>query len=557
MTGASELWQTYVEQGIAGSVAIDDGVSEFRPDTLHRPEQRDQLRQLSYRAFVIGCQGLLLGDEPIGKLALACERCMDLLARGQLAPEHVLPLLASSTYTLKRAFDSLANADRSGARTDPKPLEAARYELEAAFPAPGAKPASVASAYAPDVPLSALTRRSGPTGGTGLSELSEPSELSGLPGATGPSQEAGYIDGAGAAEVEVARDMTVAVELGATGVWVPSVPEDMVELFFDEVEERTEGLSLALIDIEQRPHDKELLRSVFRDLHTLKGSSAMVGLEHMNTIAHAAEDLVGQLRDGDRTVDGALIDALLAALDALRDVAALAKMGQPLDLDLSPILDRLRNPHGSPTQAAKSAAAGMAESAAEAVGMASGQTSAAAPAAAPSGREPSALSAGTRQTIRVDFDKLDRLMNLVGELVLGRDGLRSALHSLSSVTDELSSERMLTRRLTNVRRGLMRQSRATSSESAELHDIRARKQALRRLMRDLGDELGRVERVLVDITQDLDYATGRLDSVSDDLRDQVMKLRMVPIGGVFRKHHRTVRDLASSLGKRVHLSQHE
>ena len=77
-------------------------------------------------------------------------------------------------------------------------------------------------------------------------------------------------------------------------VWVPTVDEDMVELFFEEANERLEGLAGKLVEIERRPDDGELLRDVFRDLHTVKGSSAMVGLAPMNRLAHAAEDLVGQ-----------------------------------------------------------------------------------------------------------------------------------------------------------------------------------------------------------------------------------------------------------------------
>jgi len=135
----------------------------------------------------------------------------------------------------------------------------------------------------------------------------------------------------------------------------------------------------------------------------------------------------------------------------------------------------------------------------------------------------------SRQTIRVDFDKLDRLLNLVGELVLGRDGLRGAIGALGAVTGELAGERTLARRA----------AAGAAPSRAGLHQ--------------LSDEIGRVERVLTDISHDLDQSTGRLDSISSELRDQVMRLRMVPIGGVFRKHVRTVRDLAATLGKRARL----
>ena len=198
--------------------------------------------------------------------------------------------------------------------------------------------------------------------------------------------------------------------------WTPTVDDDMIELFFDEATERVEALAGKLVEIERRPDDGDLLRDVFRDLHTVKGSSAMVGLAPVNQLAHAAEDLVGQIRDAGRAADGPVIDALLAALDGLRDMLGQARARAPITVDPAPIVARLRNP-GAPVVATPRAAA-----------------------------SPSAVPAATahapdRATIRVDFDKLDRLLNLVGELVLGRDDLRHAVASLGSVATELAADR--------------------------------------------------------------------------------------------------------------------
>jgi two-component system chemotaxis sensor kinase CheA len=281
----------------------------------------------------------------------------------------------------------------------------------------------------------------------------------------------------------------------------------MVELFFDEATERVDALANKLVEIERHPDDKELLKDVFRDMHTVKGSSAMVGLAPVNHLAHAAEDLVGQIRDAGRSADGPVIDALLAALDALRDMLATARQRAPIAFDPGPVIARLRNP-GAPVAAPHVVA------------------TSAAPA-------PAHATADQRQTIRVDFDKLDRLLNLVGELVLGRDDLRGAVQALSSVTAELAADRGVSRRVAHARG-------ATGGVLARGLDL-------------LGEELGRVERVLADVTTDLDHGTDRLDAISGELREQVMRLRMVPVGGIFRKHVRTVRDLAAGLGKRARL----
>lgn len=301
----------------------------------------------------------------------------------------------------------------------------------------------------------------------------------------------------------------------------------MVELFFAEVNERLEGLAVKLVETESRPEDAELLRDVFRDLHTIKGSSAMVGLKPMNDIAHAAEDLMGQVQGGQRRLDRAIIDAILAALDELRGIAARALRREALSVPAD-LIRRLRDPSSaaaSPAPVAEVAAAT--------------EATAGAPGAAGALQQ-------AKATIRVDFDKLDHLLNLVGELVLGRDSLRGSITSLSALGGELSTDRQLARRIEIL--SDMRQQRVVAGGPARRSGPRP---GAANAIGELREELGRVERVLADIAHELDHSSGRLDAVSGELRQAVMRLRMVPVGGVLRKHHRTVRDLANKLGKKA------
>jgi chemotaxis protein histidine kinase CheA/ActR/RegA family two-component response regulator len=517
MSVGGDLWSRFVASGVAESRRLVDAVADVGLDRLAEEPALTGLRAAAYLAFSISSQSLLMGAEPIGRLALATERIIDHVLAGEVVGEIVLPYVASACHTLAQAFEALANPDRSGARVEGLPLEAARYELETLTPVPGqARPVHPA---APDVPLATLTR----------GRQAEP----GKPAAQAPSVEprpapptapaAGPVAERSSGPSSAATSAGAATSPGASPVatleWTPTVDDDMVELFFAEVNDRLEALAVKLVDVESRPDDGELLRDVFRDLHTIKGSSAMVGLKPMNDLAHAAEDLIGQVRDGKLRAERAVVDALLATLDALRDIAGRASRREPLAFDATSLVARLRDPRAAPA-----AAAPPVEVAAE-------------PAAA--------SAASARQTIRVDFDKLDQLLNLVGELVLGRDSLRSSITSLSALGAELSSDRQLARRLEMM---------------ADLRGVRAARNGIRAAtvrpaaaaaLAELRDELGRVERVLGDIAGELDGSSGRLDSVSGELREAVMRLRMVPVGGVMRKHHRTVRDLANSLGKRA------
>jgi two-component system chemotaxis sensor kinase CheA len=453
------LWDQFVAGAGADAAALAGATGDA-----------GRLATLGHLAFRIGLSSLLLGAEDVGRLAIAIEHAID---RATGAGGEVTAELGAAIATLHDAFVQLAHADKSGARVENLPMEGRRRALDpdAGGTMTAARPAT---AYVAPHSIAALAEQ-------------PPPAAAAAPAAGAPAF-----------------------------AWTPAVDTDMIELFFDEATERVAALAGKLVEIERRPDDGELLRDVFRDLHTVKGSSAMVGLAPVNQLAHAAEDLVGQIRDAGRSVDGLVVDALLAALDGLRDMLAQARARQAVTVDPGPAIARLRNPSAAVPHV-----------------LAAGFGDRGPPVAPAAGPAPAPTGDTVHQTIRVDFDKLDRLLNLVGELVLGRDGLRGAVHALGAIGADLGTDRGVARRAA-------RAARAAGASTPSGID-------------QLGDELSRALRVLADVTTDLDQGTDRLDAISAELRDQVMRLRMVSVAGVFRKHVRTVRDLAASLGKRARL----
>jgi chemotaxis protein histidine kinase CheA/ActR/RegA family two-component response regulator len=291
--------------------------------------------------------------------------------------------------------------------------------------------------------------------------------------------------------------------------WTPAVDADMVEPFLEETTQRLESLGGKLLRLESAPHDLDLVRDVMRDLHTIKGSSAFVGLRKLNRLSHRAEDLVIRVRDGALAADRTVIDALLGAGDVMKEILSRAAAGRSIDVDIASAMARLNVSGTFPTAATAPAAA---------------------PAEAPTEKKPAQKA---ESTLRVDFEKLDTMLNLVGELVLGRNAFSTGVGGLSSLGREVEAQRRIARR-------------AGTSASVTAQERKA-------LLRTLADELGRTARVFEETTQDLEGAVLRLHHTSEQLRDQVMKLRMVPIGRVLTKYHRTVRELAYQLGKKARL----
>ncbi|MCA9643623.1 MAG: chemotaxis protein CheA, partial [Myxococcales bacterium] len=305
----------------------------------------------------------------------------------------------------------------------------------------------------------------------------------------------------------------IAEEEGDDSVWRPTLDPDMIGAFLDECNERLEGLSERLLELESRGNDRELVSELFRDLHTLKGSSAFAGLKKMNRVAHLAEDLIGELRDGKREITRGLIDVLLETLDVLRMIVDKARARAPIDVEVGTLLQRLKDPEVVPFSAPKAAA------------------SAASGAAANLPPKPQAPRASSQAsaTLRIDFEKVDRLLNLVGEVVLARGRLTAAADSQGTLARELSSLRQKLSRIKNLPETLERGSGRGN----------------------VADELQRTERVLRETQGDLDSSLSVLGLAVSQLRDDVMKLRMVPISRLFSKYQRTVRELSHKLGKEV------
>ena len=120
--------------------------------------------------------------------------------------------------------------------------------------------------------------------------------------------------------------------------------EDILQDFLVEAGEILERLSQQLVDLEQRPDDKNLLNAIFRGFHTVKGGAGFLSLTPMVECCHLTENLFDILRNGKRTVTSELMDVVLQALDSVKDqfdiVTARGEL-PPVDPSLIHALERL------------------------------------------------------------------------------------------------------------------------------------------------------------------------------------------------------------------------
>ena len=178
----------------------------------------------------------------------------------------------------------------------------------------------------------------------------------------------------------------------------PTRDEEFLALFAQEAEQRLADLSAHLLALEEVGNDPELVDSIFREAHTLKGAAAVVGLDHFSHVAHAMEDLLEQLRSGERMATPELIDGVLAAVDGLQAMLPLAIEGADCSEQAASL-----------EQALHALAETLAEETLEAAAADEPEDVVAPPAA------PARHQSVDAETVRVPLGRLDELIRLVGE----------------------------------------------------------------------------------------------------------------------------------------------
>ena len=242
--------------------------------------------------------------------------------------------------------------------------------------------------------------------------------------------------------------------------------------FLVESSENLDQLDKDLIALESQPDDQQRLASIFRMVHTIKGNSGFFGFSKLGALAHSGEHLLGRLRDGKLTLDGRVAGTLYSMVDAVRtilqSIEATGGEGEHDYRELSQTLAAVAADAAAATAPAPAPVVAPVPQAARAVDVtppasaaetppvaapATGSGVVAVPVPATPGTPP--MPAMSETTVRVDVGVLASILDLVGELVLARNQLRSidsddpavqaVSHRIHTVTGALQEAAVKTR----------------------------------------------------------------------------------------------------------------
>ena len=357
----------------------------------------------------------------------------------------------------------------------------------------------------------------------------------------------------------------------------PDLEAEILEYFVPEAQEYLEVISSCLLRMEKDPTNTDTIHQLFRAAHTLKGSAYTVGFQAIGDLTHHLEDIMGAIRDGKMQVTAELTDLFFRAVDEVRlllgrDPARLPQIRQ----EFSPLKQRLHQ-----------AATGQAEKA-PAPPMATTTTAPAEtqppreelPAMPPATAEPPTPAAvepearpqpvGAKEisqgTVRVSRDRLERLLNLVGELVIGRSRLEQRLTVLEQLARQVQAYK--NRMLETVRTfeekhaftlpattGTGEGSQSPLALSANFGALEFDKyDDFNILARRLTEVSADVSEVMAQLSTSIHKARedmGLLQQMTTDLRDEIARTRMVPIGSLFTRFQKAVREMTRTVGKDI------
>ncbi len=332
--------------------------------------------------------------------------------------------------------------------------------------------------------------------------------------------------------------------------------DEIVKDFLIESNENLDRLDQELVKLESDPSSKELLASVFRTIHTIKGSCGFLGFARLEKLAHAGESLLSRLRDGQLSLSAEITSGLLAMVDAVRQMlAAIQASEQDGEEDYAPLIELLGRLQSQPTSESPTANGVTAQVVPPSPLPTAEAEKATAQEAIPPSADPPPARKPRRKSKRPEATHAANTLPIESGAVLPSDVAPAPEHQ---ETHAHSGERISEKRAAHSEEPPAAPSMPDSRNSeAAVDTIRVGVTLLDRLMNLVGELVLARNQLLQfsNSTQDagLQAVSQRLNLIATELQEEVMKTRMQPIGNIWNKFPRTVRDLAHSCGKEVRL----
>jgi len=343
---------------------------------------------------------------------------------------------------------------------------------------------------------------------------------------------------------------------------VPHLDPEVMSYFAPEAQEYLETLESNLLRLDKDPTNKELINQLFRTAHTLKGSAYTVGFQSIGDLVHHVEDFMGAVRDSHLKVLPSHTDLMLCSVDVVRVLMRrdFSKVAGTRHRFEAALLELKRLGQGKVIEATPAHQT-------EATPLSNGEQKAGLTEDQAQGTVTDGKSVADREVIRVSRNRLEQLLNLVGELVIGRGRLEQRLQVLERLSQQVLACK--TRLVDAVQS--FEEKHTFTYQAAPSGSVDQATQGLPG-MSDFGsleldkyDDFNilarRISEITADISESMSQLNGSIRRSHDDMsqlhqltlgmRDEIARARMVPIGTPFTRFRRAIREIARASNKEV------
>lgn len=330
--------------------------------------------------------------------------------------------------------------------------------------------------------------------------------------------------------------------------FLPQLDPAVLGYFTPEAQAYLESLEATLLQLEKDTQNGDLVSQLFRTAHTLKGSAYTVGFQAIGDLIHHVEDFIGAVRGGRLSLLSGQTDVILLAVDVVRvliqrDPSRVHETRKRFETALWELkqLHQICTPVAG-TDQAKPQIESLTDQ-------------------GTSGRQTETNVGDEREVIRVSSARLEKLMNLIGELMVGRGRLEQRLYALEQLSDQAMACK--TRLADSVRTFAdkhMRASRSASlpQEAGEVgkgssqecdkdDDFDGLARRMREVSADMAESMEQLKKSIYRAHDDM----NQLQQLTKHMQNEISRARMVPIGTPFIRFRRAVRDSARASHKEV------
>lgn len=319
-----------------------------------------------------------------------------------------------------------------------------------------------------------------------------------------------------------------------------AIPESAREIFYEEADEHLGILEAGLLQLEEgatAEFNVELVDKLFRSAHTLKGASALLKFNTISEISHELENLLESFKAQTIEITPPLLDAMLSALDTMRN---LLQMTHLADYEKTSIL----------------------------YGLQACQMLQAAQSGDYSNVSAESTEIGTSQqfsnSVKVGVDKIDDLMNIIGEMTITKTHLLEQLGSFETMKEEIDFAR---ERLIREVAGFSDRYEYTNPEETTDKNSESIISDFEELEFDRYDELNLFSRKLQEISNDINEAVisirrffgevsvdvESIDRMTSEMKERFSEIRTLPVDHLYQRFKRSIRNLSRDANKHIDL----